>query len=74
MPDRTVIALDSFEAVAGPNEATDLEMIEGGFIEGSVLDADGLPLSTTPKGRAIGIGVHGPAQPRSGAAILGIAV
>jgi 5-hydroxyisourate hydrolase-like protein (transthyretin family) len=64
----TVVALDSFQAVAGETiEAPDLVLIEGGFITGRVIDeATGKPIRP---GQHSDVGIYGPSRPKSGAAI-----
>jgi hypothetical protein len=68
--DRTCVALDSFDVQNGAkNSDVELELIEGGYIVGRVTDAkSGKPLPTI-RGMAVTIGHHGPAFPRSGAAV-----
>ncbi|HJT77299.1 MAG TPA: carboxypeptidase regulatory-like domain-containing protein, partial [Gemmataceae bacterium] len=67
-PDRTCIALDSFAVEAGKTyTAPDLALIEGGWIEGRVVDAEtGKPLSGRVKGWPLTVGLYGPSRPRSG--------
>ena len=64
----TVVALDSFEVKTGQTrKAPDLELVEGGFIIGQVIDAEsGEPVKPGP---ASDVGLHGPSRPQSGAAI-----
>jgi beta-lactamase regulating signal transducer with metallopeptidase domain len=64
----TVVALDSFQAVAGETiEAPDLVLIEGGFITGRVIEeATGKPIRP---GQHSDVGIYGPSRPKSGAAI-----
>lgn len=74
-PDRTAAALDSLSVAAGETkQAPDIELITGGFIAGRVLDGAGKPISRTPTGRPIQIGLHGPSRPRSGAAVESVTV
>jgi beta-lactamase regulating signal transducer with metallopeptidase domain/5-hydroxyisourate hydrolase-like protein (transthyretin family) len=69
-PDRACIALDSFTVEAGKtNTAPDLSLIEGGWIEGRLVDAaTGKPISGAIKGGPLEVGLYGPSQPKSGAA------
>ena len=46
-PERTVVALDSFKAVAGSNRAADMTLISGGIIEGRLIDRNGEPVGGT---------------------------
>jgi beta-lactamase regulating signal transducer with metallopeptidase domain/protocatechuate 3,4-dioxygenase beta subunit len=70
-PDRACAALDSFAVVAGKTQrAPDLQLIEGGWLEGRLVDAEtGRPVSHDPKsGRRLEVGLYGPSRPKSGAA------
>jgi 5-hydroxyisourate hydrolase-like protein (transthyretin family) len=69
-PDRTCTALDSFAVEAGKTQtAPDLSLIEGGWIEGRLVDAaTGKPISGAVKGSPLEVALYGPSRPRSGAA------
>jgi beta-lactamase regulating signal transducer with metallopeptidase domain/5-hydroxyisourate hydrolase-like protein (transthyretin family) len=69
-PDRACTALDSFAVEVGKTQtAPDLSLIEGGWIEGRLVDAaTGKPISGAVKGASLDVGLYGPSQPRSGAA------
>jgi hypothetical protein len=69
-PDRTSVALDSVEVAAGETlHDQDLALIEGGWLEGRVVDAaSGDPLSRSD-GRQLRVAAYGPAHPKSGAAV-----
>lgn len=69
-PDRTCAAIDSIAVAAGETkQAPDIELVEGGWLEGRVVDAEsGKPLSKNAEGRALRIGMYGPSRPKSGAA------
>ena len=67
-PDRTMIALDSFDAKKGNNAPPDLELIGGAIIDGKVVDAEGNPAKGGMGMRALRIGLRGPSRPLSGAA------
>jgi 5-hydroxyisourate hydrolase-like protein (transthyretin family) len=69
--DRTAVAIDSLEATAGKtSDAADLKLIEGGFLEGTLVDVETDKLiSKMPEGGAIDVAAYGPAHPRSGAAV-----
>lgn len=65
--DRTCAAVDSLEIVAGePIQVPPLRLVEGGWIEGEVLDARGAPLSTGANGRPLRVTLQGPSRPTSG--------
>jgi hypothetical protein len=69
--DRTCPALNSLRIVAAaPNKAPDLKLVEGGWIEGRLLDADsGSPVVRDPaSGQRLQVASYGPARPKSGAA------
>jgi hypothetical protein len=68
--DRVCTALDSFGVEAGKKRtAPDLMLIEGGWIEGRVIDAaTGKPISGKSHVRGLHVGLYGPAMPRSGSA------
>jgi hypothetical protein len=70
-PDRTCAALDSFAVEAGKKHAApDLGLIEGGWIEGRVIDAaTGTPLGNGADRGQLQIAIRGPSRPRSGAAV-----
>jgi beta-lactamase regulating signal transducer with metallopeptidase domain len=73
--DRTCAAIDSFEVTAGKQVAAPfLRLIEGGWIDGIVVNADGGPYAKTATGRAVQIGIYGPSRPKSGAAIQSVTV
>src|SRR5262249_25182985 len=69
--DRISVALDSFSGPIGETtQAPDLELITGDFIVGKgVYKATGGPLIKLPGGQPLHIGHHGPAFPKSGAAV-----
>jgi beta-lactamase regulating signal transducer with metallopeptidase domain/protocatechuate 3,4-dioxygenase beta subunit len=70
-PERTCTAIDSFAVTAGKTHtAPDLKLIEGGWIEGRLIDAEtGKPISRDPQSqRRLSVAVYGPARPKSGAA------
>ncbi|HVC93840.1 MAG TPA: M56 family metallopeptidase, partial [Pirellulales bacterium] len=69
--DRTSVALNSFTGPTGKTtRAPDLELISGGIIAGKVVEkTTGKPLSKLPNGQHLSIGHHGPAFPKSGAAV-----
>jgi hypothetical protein len=76
-PDRACAALDSFAVGAGTkHRAPDLVLIEGGCIEGQVIDAaTGKPIpGGAKKGQRLHVGLYGPSRPRSGAACQSSAV
>lgn len=65
--DRTCAAIDSLEIAAGkPMEAPPLRLVEGGWIEGEVVDAQGTPLTAGASGRPLRITLQGPSRPTSG--------
>jgi 5-hydroxyisourate hydrolase-like protein (transthyretin family) len=68
--DRACAAIDSLTVAAGkPLTGQDLTLVEGGWIEGRVLDAvTGAPIGGTPE-RPLYVGCYGPGRPKSGAAI-----
>jgi beta-lactamase regulating signal transducer with metallopeptidase domain/5-hydroxyisourate hydrolase-like protein (transthyretin family) len=70
-PDRTCTALDSFAVEAGKTHAApDLLLIEGGWLEGQLIEADtGKPISGKWSGGRMNIGLYGPSRPRSGGGI-----
>lgn len=63
--DLTVVAIDSHPATAGQSTAVpDLVLVPGGFITGTVVDADtGKPVQPGPRGD---VAMYGPARPQSG--------
>lgn len=68
--DRTCVAVDSLATKAGQQVAAPfLRLVEGGWIEGTVVDGAGKPITKTPEGEIIRIGLYGPSRPKSGAAI-----
>ncbi|HEV8069883.1 MAG TPA: M56 family metallopeptidase [Planctomycetaceae bacterium] len=69
--DRTAVAIASLEAFDGKtSDARDLKLIEGSFLEGTLVDVESDKLiSKTPEGRAINVAAYGPARPRPGAAV-----
>ena len=70
-PDRACRALDSFTVAAGKTQlAPRLELIEGGWLEGRLVDAETHEaVSRDPgSGRRLEVGLYGPSRPRSGAA------
>ena len=68
--DRTAVAIDSLAIQAGQTrQVRDLELIEGGFLEGRVMDAQtGQAIFRTGQQR-ISVATYGPARPTSGAAV-----
>jgi 5-hydroxyisourate hydrolase-like protein (transthyretin family) len=68
VPDRAGPALDSFAVEAGKSRtAPDLALVEGGGLEGRVVEAEtGKPLGG--QGGRLDVGLYGPSRPRSGAA------
>jgi beta-lactamase regulating signal transducer with metallopeptidase domain/protocatechuate 3,4-dioxygenase beta subunit len=72
-PDRACAALDSFAVQAGTTrEAPDLLLVEGGWIEGRLVDAEsGKAISGGRQGERLDVAVYGPSRPKSGAACLG---
>jgi 5-hydroxyisourate hydrolase-like protein (transthyretin family) len=68
--DRACAAIDSLTVTAGKALAgQDLTLIEGGWIEGRVLDAvTGAPIGGTAE-RPLRLGCYGPGRPKSGAAV-----
>jgi beta-lactamase regulating signal transducer with metallopeptidase domain/5-hydroxyisourate hydrolase-like protein (transthyretin family) len=72
-PDRASVALDSFAVVAGKtHQAPDLLLVEGGWIEGRLVDAEtGKPISRDTQSGRLMIGLYGPSRPKSGAACQG---
>ncbi len=71
--DRACAAIDSLQVTAGKTlSGQDLTLVEGGWIEGRVVDATtGEAVVSTPDRRPY-IGCHGPARPKSGAAVQSI--
>ena len=67
-PDRACEALDSLEVTAGTLlTGQDLDLVEGGWVEGRVVDAaTGAPITGTPD-RPLHVGCYGPGRPKSGA-------
>jgi protocatechuate 3,4-dioxygenase beta subunit len=74
-PDRAGPALDTFAVEVGKTRAApDLLLVEGGWIEGQVVDAEaGKPLAGGKGGR-LDVGLYGPSRPKSGAACQASAV
>ncbi|HBI41872.1 MAG TPA: hypothetical protein DDY78_03320 [Planctomycetales bacterium] len=68
-PDRACTALDSFAVESGKTQtAPDLSLIEGGWIEGRLVDAaTDKPISGAVRGVLLGVGLNGPSRPKSGA-------
>jgi hypothetical protein len=68
-PDRACAAIDSLTVAAGKTlNSQDLTLVEGGWIEGRVIDtASGGAMTGTPD-RPLYIGCYGPGRPKSGAA------
>jgi hypothetical protein len=66
--DRTCAALDSVPVVAGAVcQAADLELVEGGWLEGRVSTIRGQPISHDPEtGSRLHVALNGPSRPRSG--------
>src|SRR5262249_5736986 len=75
-PDRTCAALDSFAVEAGKQyTARNLGLIEGGWLEGRVIDAaTGLPIGGGPNPGRLTIAIYGPSRPQSGAAVQAVEV
>ncbi len=70
-PERACAAIDSFSVTAGKTHtAPDLTLIEGGWIEGRLIDAEtGKPVSRDPRSqRRLAVAFYGPSHPKSGAA------
>ncbi len=70
-PERACAAVDSFAVTAGKKHtAPDLTLIEGGWIEGRLIDAEtGKPVSRDPRSqRRLAVAFYGPSHPKSGAA------
>jgi beta-lactamase regulating signal transducer with metallopeptidase domain len=67
-PNRTCVAVDSFELTPGDRKtAPDVELFEGGWIEGRVVDAvNGKAMTQSEDGQGLWVGLHGPARPKSG--------
>jgi beta-lactamase regulating signal transducer with metallopeptidase domain len=64
---RTSAAIHSLEAAAGQKTmAPIIRLIEGGWIEGQVLDGAGAPMPVGSDGRPVGIAVLGPSRPKNG--------
>jgi beta-lactamase regulating signal transducer with metallopeptidase domain/5-hydroxyisourate hydrolase-like protein (transthyretin family) len=72
-PDRACTALDSFAVESGKTQtAPDLSLIEGGWIEGRLVDAaTGKPISGAVKDCYLccTVGLHGPSRPKSGGGV-----
>jgi len=69
--ERACAAIDSFAVTAGKTHtAPDLVLIEGGWIEGRLIDAEtGKPISRDPSSqRRLAVAAYGPSHPKSGAA------
>jgi beta-lactamase regulating signal transducer with metallopeptidase domain/5-hydroxyisourate hydrolase-like protein (transthyretin family) len=72
-PDRSCAAIDSFAVTAGKTHtAPDLMLIEGGWIEGRLIDAEsGKPISHHPQNQQrLTVAIYGPSRPKSGACCL----
>lgn len=70
-PERACAAIDSFAVTAGKTHtAPDLKLIEGGWIEGRLIDAETeKPISSDPQSqRQLAVAFSGPSHPKSGAA------
>jgi beta-lactamase regulating signal transducer with metallopeptidase domain len=68
--DRTAVAIASLDVAAGKMSVADLKLIEGGFLEGKLVDVDSnKAIPKTAEGRAIQVAAYGPAHPRPGAAV-----
>jgi beta-lactamase regulating signal transducer with metallopeptidase domain/5-hydroxyisourate hydrolase-like protein (transthyretin family) len=70
-PERACAAIDSFSVTAGKTHtAPDLTLIEGGWIEGRLIDAEtDKPVSRDPRSqRRLAVAFYGPSHPKSGAA------
>jgi protocatechuate 3,4-dioxygenase beta subunit len=74
--DRTCAALDSVQVVPKQTrKLPDLRLVEGGWIEGSVLTTDDRPVRMDHSTkRRLRVGLHGPSRPQSGAAIESVPV
>jgi 5-hydroxyisourate hydrolase-like protein (transthyretin family) len=68
--DRACAAIDSFAVEVGKtHEAPDLVLIEGGWIEGQLVDAKtGQPVGKQVNEPRLAVGLYGPSRPKSGAA------
>jgi beta-lactamase regulating signal transducer with metallopeptidase domain/5-hydroxyisourate hydrolase-like protein (transthyretin family) len=66
-PDRACAAIDSLTVEAGKTLTNqNLELVEGGWVEGQIVDAaTGAPIGNTD-GRPLEIAFYGPARPKSG--------
>jgi len=70
----TASAIDALAVVADQEvKNADLQLVNGGFIEGQVVNIAGKPVSRA-EGQRITIGVYGPARPKSGPAIEAVYV
>jgi 5-hydroxyisourate hydrolase-like protein (transthyretin family) len=67
-PDRACAAIDSLTVAAGMTLAgQDLALVEGGWVEGQIVDAaTGEPIGSTAD-RPLEVAFYGPARPKSGA-------
>lgn len=74
--ERTCVALNSIPVLANQmNQVPDLELIEGGWVEGHVLTLLGQPVSRDPvTGSRLYVGLNGPSRPRSGTSFESCAV
>src|SRR5688572_3517330 len=71
-PDKTAVALDSFEVKTGEKrEAPELKLIDGGFLAGRLVDDATGETVRIDDDDYVSVGVYGPSRPRSGAAIDG---
>jgi beta-lactamase regulating signal transducer with metallopeptidase domain/protocatechuate 3,4-dioxygenase beta subunit len=73
-PERACAAIDSFAVAAGKTHtAPDLMLIEGGWIEGRLIDAEtDKPISRHPQNQQrLRVAVYGPSRPKSGACCQG---
>jgi beta-lactamase regulating signal transducer with metallopeptidase domain len=71
LEDRTAVAIDSLPVEpAMTSIAPDLKLIDGGFLEGKVIDVESnKAISKTPEGETFEVAVYGPSHPRSGAGV-----
>ncbi|HEY7326946.1 MAG TPA: M56 family metallopeptidase [Gemmataceae bacterium] len=70
-PERACTAIDSFAVTAGKTHAApDLTLIEGGWIEGRLIEAEtGKPIRRDPRSQQrLHVAAYGPSHPKSGAA------
>jgi protocatechuate 3,4-dioxygenase beta subunit len=73
-PERTCAALDSFSVEAKSNKASDLVLVKGSWIEGSVIDANTHKPIFGSKENPLYVAIYGPSRPKSGAAVESVVV